>query len=593
MCFSIVASDARTSPNPGVAYSLRIDSLHLDRADVEIRFRGAPGTFHLGMKVHAEYDGAYWRYLENIRAEGAAPGTAGVTREDSTLWRVTLPGGTGVVRYTIRIQPATDGLRGAWRPTARPDGAFVNGPDFFLYPVEFPGGERTLALDVPVSWRIATALPVRDTSPRALRARDTETLLDAPVLLGALRAWTFVDRGTTFHLVYWPLPNAVPFDTIGFARDIRRLAGAAIDVFGRTPAKDFWFLFQDGANDALEHRASVAVGVPSADIADGHPHLYEIAHEFFHAWNLVAIHAVGYNELSHRPPQRTLGLWMGEGVTLHYADVLLRRAGLADTSQSRLAHLTGLLRRYYSLPTMRIGPERASLAFGDSPVVNPDATGGYYLQGELLANVIDGLVRDSTHERRGVDDVMRALFAESERPGYAGFTSASLETTVNSVCGCTLASLFVNSIRGSAPIDFSPALRRLGYTMSVDSVPAEDSVGHAIPDVRLSAYVPNGGGSLIVGLINPVTPWYIGGLRTGDELRTIDGIDVSAFAAFRRALGQLHIGDRVAVGAMRNGQMVNFAITVTGYTTPRVRFIDLPVVTAEQRARRAAWLSGR
>src|SRR5437879_7249428 len=92
------------SPRPrlSIEYTLRIDPSHLDVVDVAIHIDGAPGTLRLAMKVHPEYDAKYWRYLDSIRVDASASdhGT-GVTREDSTLWRVTLPRGRGTVRYRV------------------------------------------------------------------------------------------------------------------------------------------------------------------------------------------------------------------------------------------------------------------------------------------------------------------------------------------------------------------------------------------------------------------------------------------------------------------------------------------------------------
>src|SRR5206468_3372483 len=130
---------------------------------------------------------------------------------------------------------------------------------------------------------------------------------------------------------------------------MQKLTRATLDVFGRAPAPAFYFLLQDGALDALEHRASVTIGLPSEQLArDRRALTTEIAHEFFHTWNLVAIHPDRYGELSFKKPQPTTGLWWGEGVTLHYADVLPRRAAIVDSSPSRLEHLSSLLRSYYA-----------------------------------------------------------------------------------------------------------------------------------------------------------------------------------------------------------------------------------------------------
>ncbi len=431
------------APLSQIGYVLTLDSAHLDVADVRIRVSGAPATFHVAMKVHAEYDAKYWRYLDEMRIACAGGRAGTVVREDSTLWRVDGCGGAGEIRYRVHIQPAPTGLRRAWLPYARDDGAFINPPDFFLYVPELSASPITLALRTPQSWHIATAL-YQQGMQTVRTASNAHTFLDSPILVGHFKRWDFIDQGTTYHVAYWPLPEAPAFDTTRFVDRLRRLAHTAALAFGPPPAsRDYWFLIQDGAWDALEHGASVTIGVPSEQLArDPGASTTEIAHEFVHTWNLVALHPAGYNALSYRPPSRTPSLWIGEGITLYYADVLPRRAGIADTAPSRLEHLQTLAQNYDASPVLHtVSPAQASLAFEDSPVDNPDATGGYYLQGELLGDVLDALILDSTHEHRGLDDVMRAMRARTAAPdgrGFRGYTPAEFEQVADSVCHCRL-----------------------------------------------------------------------------------------------------------------------------------------------------------
>ena len=323
------------APLSQISYVLTLDSAHLDVADVRLRVSGAPATFHLAMKVHAEYDAKYWRYLDEMRITCGGGRAGTVVREDSTLWRADGCGGAGEIQYRVHIQPAPVGLRRAWLPYARDDGAFINPPDFFLYVPELTASPIALALRTPRSWRVATALDQRGT--RTVRtASNAQTFLDSPILVGHFKLWDFTDQGTRYHVAYWALPTAPAFDTTRFVDRLRRLTHAAALAFGPPPAsRDYWFLFQDGAWDALEHGASVTIGVPSEQLArNAGASTTEIAHEFVHTWNLVALHPAGYNDLGYRPPSRTPSLWIGEGITLYYADVLPRRAGIADTTPS-------------------------------------------------------------------------------------------------------------------------------------------------------------------------------------------------------------------------------------------------------------------
>jgi predicted metalloprotease with PDZ domain len=567
----------------------------VDVANVSITFRDAPDTFHLAMRVHAEYDAEYWRHLDGLRIESSSGATARITRLDSTLWGVSLPGGSGVVRYRVLIQPQPSGELRVWKPYARADGAMINPPDFFLYSPELSQLPVALQLEIPRSWRVATALPTVDGHAR--QAPNVATFLDSPLILGNLHEWPFNEGGTRFHVAYWPLPNGVAFDTLAFVNGLQRLARATVGVFGAAPTRDFWFLFEDGAGDALEHGASVTVGVSASRLArDPNAFMPEVAHEFFHTWNLVAIRPAGYNQLSYRAPLRTPSLWIGEGITLYYANLLQHRAGLVDTSagRTRLNHFSLLVERYYGSPAFtRVSPVRASLAFDDPPADNPDATVGYYLQGELLGNVLDAIVRDSTRETRGLDQIMRAMFERSltSAQRIRGYPPEEFESVADSVCGCRLDAFFARQVRGTGPIDVSPVLARLGLRMVLDSIPAVDSAGNPLPDRRV-----------FIDLTRPTVPrlvvrdtasaWGRAGLRTGDHLLTIDGASMHSLADFRNALARLRVGDSPVVEIERAGQPMRVSVPVTAYLRARVRLSDAPTVTAAERARRAAWLSG-
>ena len=579
-------------PPPMIAYTLRVDSARVDFVEVAIRIEHAPTTLRLAMKVHPEYDAKYWRYLDSLWVDGTADDkAAGIVRWDSTLWSVTLPGGRGVVHYRVHVQTSANPMRRAWQPFLQRTGGLINGPDFFLY---FPDFARTpvfVELEIPHNWRVATALKAT-TTPNRFSAPDAAVLLDSPVLLGDLRVWSFTDRETRFHVVYWPLPDPAPFDTVALVDEVRGLTRATLDVFGRAPTPDFYFLLQDGASDALEHRGSVTLGISSAALAlKPRASLTELAHEFFHTWNLIAIHPDRYGKLSYQLPARTTGLWWGEGVTLYYADALPRRAGLADSRVSRLDHLAQILGNYYAARwNTQVSPERASLAFGDSPITHPDATGGYYVQGELLGHELEALLRDSTQDVRGLDDVMRALFSESK--GGAGFTSAGLERVADSVCRCRLAKVFGSQVRGASLIDMTPVVARLGLRLMIDSISAVDSAGAALPDLRLGVDFTQTSGPLRLVVRNPASVWSLHGLRTGDALTTMNGTPIATFVDLQRMLNGLRMGDTVTVDVRRYGRSVRVSVPVAVYLLPRVRFVEIANSTANQRARRVRWLAG-
>jgi predicted metalloprotease with PDZ domain len=556
-----------------------------------MRVQGAPSSLRLAMKVHPEYDARFWRFLDSMTVTGTADDRAvQIRRRDSTLWQVAIPGGRGEINYLLHLLPDEPGLRDAWRCVVRDDGALLNPPDVLLYLADFASQPATIELRIPRSWSVATSLTTSD-SGRILRAPNVAVMLDAPMLLGHLREWRFRLAKHDVFVDYWPLPNAQPFDTTAFVDVLRRLSAQALAIFRSLPSPSYHFLLEDGAGDALEHGSSVTIGVPSAELSrNPRARIDDIAHEFFHTWNLVAIHPDSYGHLSYMRPAPTTGLWLGEGVTLYYADVLVRRAGLADsTTGTRAERLADLLSRYYGATWRgRVSPEAASLAFGQTLLVNPSATGSYYLQGELVGEALDATIRDSTHDRRTLDDVMRALYARSA--GGHGFTDGELVGIVDSLCSCRMDRWFADVVQGPAPIDLAPAARRLGWHLVVDTVPAIDPRGRPLADARLGGAVVDSSVRFIV--TTPTGLWGRVGLRTGDVVVDVNGARPTTFFDLFHAVRGMAVGDSLTMNVRRDGVPIHIATVMSGYDRPRVRLVDLAAVTPEQQSRRTRWLSG-
>lgn len=579
---------ARTQPV--LHYRIRVDSTDLSGVEVELRIRNAADTFRVAMFAHPEYDDRYWRFVERLRIDSSGSGAA-IVREDSALWRVVAPGGAGIVRYRLRLPPSPT-PRAAWRPVLTPSGGLIGGPHMFMYVVGASLAPAHVSVDVPDRWRIATGLePTAD--PHVFFAPTADVLVDSPLLVGRLREWPFLVEGVPHRVVYWSPGGDAPFDSAALVSDIERVARQAIALFGRAPYREYTFLLQDGAYGALEHLNSVTLGAPSAELARRPDAvLPEIAHEYFHAWNIMRIRPAEYREIDYRPPTPSAGLWWSEGATLFYADLLSRRAGVRALGATRLEHLEELIGRYYARPgNARLSPEQVSRAeYATTPGALGDYDASTHLQGELLATMLDLVVRDATHGRRSIDDVMRAMLEHFSGP--RGFTGADIERLVAGVCGCAVHEFFERYVRRGGGIHFDEYLRLAGLRVTVQSAPVLDS-GGAVPDRRLWAWLPPGESRLRLLIDDPASAWGRAGLHTGDRLVSLGGAPVATPSDLRVRLQALRVGDRVAVDVLSpNGNATRRTVTVTGFDRPVARITELPDATPGERALRARWLSG-
>jgi predicted metalloprotease with PDZ domain len=578
---------AQARPLPPVDYQLTVDPA-LTGWTVEMHLHDAPAALRLAMMTHPEYDERFYRYVRDFGAWSAA-GPLPVAREDSTLWRITTSGGGDVVvRYRIELPPPAGGVRGSWTPFLSPTGGLIGGPHSFMYVVGGEAAPARVELRLPPGWTAAAAVSRLPGVP-VFAVPDAATLLDTPVLVGRLRTWSFEVDAVPHEVAYWPRPDAVVFDTVALVDALRGIVTQASALFGGLPYREFSFLLQDGAYGGLEHANSTTLGAPSEELGgDRADFLLSTAHEYFHAWNLVRLRPAGWGGLTHLPPARTRELWWSEGVTMYYADLLLRRAGLVRTS--RLDALRDQMASYLDDPgSARVSPEQASWTADDPPGANGDVSGDHYRQGTLIATVLDLAIRDSTAGRRGLDDVMRALVAE--HPAPRGFTGADVERTASRVCGCGLHGFFERHVRGAALLDFAPGLRSLGLRPRVWMEPAVDSAGRPEPDLRVWAYVLRGETQPRFVITDPRSAWARAGLHTGDRIVAFNGTAVDGRRAALNAIRTLHTGDRVHVDFLRGDTPMSADVRVGGYERTRVAIEDLPTVTAAQRAARARWMA--
>lgn len=547
----------------------------------------APRILRLAMAVHPEYDQRYWRFVRDLRA-GSIGFRWPVTQIRDNVWSITTDGGrTVMIRYRIALDPEGAAADAAWYSTLTRTGASVNSTDTFLYPLDYPDEPARVELDIPGTWRVATAMPDSG-KPRVLFARNAYDLVDTPIMMGDLRLWSFNVRGIPHHVAYWPLPDAPAFDTTEFVGSIERFANATFELFGSAPYSSYTFLFQDGTWGGLEHTNSAQLGAQSKDLARNPRHyMGEIAHEFFHTWNLMALDPLGPNKVTADPPTPTRELWFTEGVTMYFAEILMRKSASTIDDESRLDELADEIRYYHAnAGNIRISPERGSWA----SIYGPDSAGDYlsnfYTQGRLIAEVLDIILRDSTGGQRGMPDVMRAMYSRYAHKGV--FSGLDIERVTGEVCGCNLHSFFENHVRNARPIEFNKYLTSLGLQAIVEMVPAADTTGTRWPDLRISAYQPLSG-RMRVRLMHPETPWRRAGLRTGMEYVGIKGVPIDSFQDFRRAVRSIRIAEVVPVDVMADGKPLRINVTMTGYDQPRVRIVELPNATPGQRARRRQW----
>jgi predicted metalloprotease with PDZ domain len=560
---------------PVISYILTISDSDLTSYKIKMQITNVSDTFSVAMVKHFEYDDKYWRFIKDFNVH-TATGNGVVIRQDSALWKIITTGNEAELNYRIQL-PDIHGWRGSWKPFLASSGALVGGPQSFMYIVGYTQTPSRVRLNLPEAWTIATGLqPTKDSY--TFYASSVYELVDEPILTGRLKSWQFSIGNVWHHIVYYPLHDTISFDTSLLIEYIQKVVKQAYSLFGSLPYKDYTFQLIDGSYGGLEHNNSVTLGANSAELTESFTDfLSEMAHEYFHSWNLVRIRPAEYGEVTYKDNPLAKELWWSEGITMFYTDLLLRRAGLPVADANRIRHLGQLMSSYFSeAGNTKISPEQVSLAANGAPGMLGDYNASTHLQGELIGNMLDLIIRNNTNNKHSLDDVMRSMMKQFGKG--TGFTDKDVEHIVTETCSCSVQDFFQQYIYGSYSIDFNKYLQLAGLRSNVSWIDATDDENKPLPDLSVYAW-PDVRHKLLLGITNPGSVWGRAGLHTGDEIISINSAPVITQKDFFTVIGKLKIGDTTSIVVKQPAGIHKTNVVIGGYKKATVKIEELNSAT--------------
>ena len=576
-----------SSAQPVIHYLLKVDTNDLTSFWVEMQIRNIADTFKLAMVAHPEYDDKYWRFVKDLSVDGVH-GAGTIKRIDSAVWFVSTYGMQATIRYRIQLPPSP-AFRAAWRPFLNSHGILFGGPHSFMYVVGQTLTPAYVTVQLPKSWKISTGLvPTLDSN--TFFAPTIFALTDAPILAGNLKSWTFSVDGVPHSVVYFPDSNSTSFNESLLVSNIEKIVRQAALLFGRLPYRDYHFQIEDRSYGGLEHANSETLGARSLELSkDLTETMGELAHEYFHSWNLVRIHPNEYADVSYHKPELSKGLWFSEGLTMYYADLILRRAQIPAEDTTRIDHIERILSRYYSnRANTEVSPERISMSAYAPPGLTGDYLGSTHVQGEVLGTLFDLIIRDATAGKKSMDDVMRIMMQKFS--AELGFTGTDVERILKQVSGKDLHEFFEDHVRGNKKIDVNKYLSLMGMRMDINWIDAIDDKGQVVPDLRTYVYQKENETTLRFGTTDPSSVWAKAGLHTGDEIKSINDTAINSRDDFRAVIGHLKIGDSVTVAIRKQSKIEKIVVHIEGFKRARVNIVEIPNATERQRMLRLAWL---
>ena len=505
-----------SAPVTGLRYLVRADrkamaarTLHVTTTFV-VASR-APVLLSMPMWTPGAYEnGDFARGVAAFRArQGMAP--LAWDKLDFDTWRLR-PTGAGEVTVDFDVLPPQAADNGAtW---TRPDLAFFNGTNLFLYPegrpLDFPA---TVTVVADPGDRVATGMTWTG-SGHTYRAADYHELVDMPFMVGAFDLDSATVAGKVVRYATYPVGSVRGATRADAWAQLRRLIPVEASVFAEVPWPSYTLMqvvdSASGGYSGLEHADShLDLVAPAVIGSDFLPSLY--AHEIFHAWNVKRLRPADLVPYRYDRRQPTPWLWVSEGITDYYADLAEVRAGVVDVAG------------FYALTAAKIGEIDATVPFAlDDASLNAwihvrDGTEqSYYPKGSLAGLMLDIAIRDASDNAHSLDTVMRELYETTYKRGR-GFTAADWWGAVSRAAyGRAFAEFDRRYVAGREPYPWATVLATIGLRLAVDSAPRlgiqtlVDSSGA----VRVAAVAPDG-------------PAAEAGVLVGDRLLSVGEVKVT------------------------------------------------------------------
>ncbi|UNT42069.1 M61 family peptidase [Acinetobacter sp. LUNF3] len=258
-----------------------------------------------------------------------------------------------------------------------------------------------------------------------LKAKNYAELIDAPFELAEQTRFGFEANGIPHEFV---VSGKHAMNAARMQQDIEKICATEISMFGSAPFSNYTFMTMATANSygGLEHPNSTSLISPREDLPkanepeepseDYQLFLGLCSHEYFHSWLVKFIRPENFVNYDLNKEGYTSLLWIFEGFTSYYDDLILLRSGVISQA-SYIKLLKTQIDRYLQNPGRFVQSVSESsfdawVKFYRQDENSNNAGTSYYNKGCLVALCLDlGLrLRGSS-----LDALMRKLYENAQK----------------------------------------------------------------------------------------------------------------------------------------------------------------------------------
>lgn len=585
MVFSVDSADAQTE----ISFEVSFSEPQAHYADVKMNISGIK-TDSIDIKMPVWAPGSYLvrEFSKNVEQFSVSAGqqTVPFRKVNKNTWRISTAS-SKKIEVSYKVYAFEVSVRTSFVDDSH---AFLSPTGTFMYVEGLLQRPATVVIRPYEGWKkVSTGLELVKGKPFTYYASDFDVLFDSPIEVGNQDVFEFTAAGVKHEVAMYGGGN---YDKAKLSADMTKIIEAETAIFKHMPNKRYVFIvhnFQSGGG-GLEHLNSTVLGASRDAYATDKGYkdfMSLVAHEYFHLWNVKRLRPQALGPFDYSNENYTTDLWISEGFTAYYDNLMLRRTQLY-TPENYLNVLCADIETVTNQPGAGVQPVAES-SFDAwikyyRPNENSKNTGiSYYNKGAVLGMVLDLEIINATKGAKGLDDVLKAMYDEYYLKQKRGFSSEEFKAMAEKIGGISLDNFYRDYVHKALPINFNLHLDHAGLAL------IDDNAGSVKPSLGLVAAIKEGR-LTVSSVVRGGTAWN-DGISVNDEIIAVNGNRIVDAVALDKLISSKQVGEKVTILLSRDGLVRTLAVALKKENKAKFRIEASKDASAQQFAVRKKWLN--
>lgn len=492
------------------------------------------------------------RHLNTIRAEDEKGNELSVIKMTKNAWKIDCKDLKNVtIKYEVYAFELS--VRTSFLDDSH---GYINGTSVFLYVENDRNQPGTLTIKPHKDFKkIATALESK--GKNVFKYENYDQLVDCPIEIGNHEEFKFTASGVKHTVVMYGEGN---YDIPTLQKDMAKIVEAETIVMGENPNEEYLFIIHNVTipSGGLEHRNSTTLEVNrwtyTGDAYLGFISL--VAHEYFHLWNVKRMRPKELGPFDYDTENYTDLLWVMEGFTSYYDELILRRAGFY-TEDQYLSKLFSTINYVENQPGNAIQPVAHASFDAWIKAYRPNensvnTTISYYSKGHILAAMLDLYIINKFQGKKSLDQFLQLLYADFYKKSDVGFNEEEFQLTLEKFLNEPMNWFFDNYVYGTQLVDYNKFFKGVGLEIKNAEFEAKADLG-----IKTSF----SGGKLTITTVYSGSAAEKQGLSVNDEIIAINDYRVDK-TDFENMLQTIKNGDKFEILVARDNIMKKYVISM-------------------------------